>query len=546
MNFYRNRLLISIVLTSGFVFGQQLAGLEDVVSVAENVQSDEVIDCGKQWINHTQKLIESQQMHYINSWSVRELFILVSQEHYPQTAYEVLEKFFPYLSTKSIMYLIAKLSSEFEKSMYLKKLLETTSHEQVDLWKFKNALKHLSDQERDDLINILMETFFDALTDTQITAVITYLSEEKKEKYLAKLITKNSFVAACSDRSVKGPLFSQYTTKHISTILNCIYSAYATEFRALENTSVKMKKLEQLFNKLVQFTAQEYKKGNIVLYHGQQSQWPFLELLFNELCIIRYGIPAPHDFVRLRFTKKALLTDDEVTHIRTHGITYHTFDKYRFKVLFSNLHVLANYRGSNSFLYVATNLDQTVYYNRFPFKEGIQDLFTEFRLSDVYDFLIQEDQDVFVKLYELYNAAIKADGNIGRLIAISIPTELAKKITYSTRSGAGLNPIFINGNFTTDVVEIAQHFDQVPFENEYCVIISKEISSPAQAYKAQIKMMSCDGVDQTSETWITFKNQMKIFSEFVLQKHKEPRPDFLEKLYNNIQKCVGKLIVRVM
>lgn len=492
-------------------------------------------------------LLNSKRLATLSCWFLERVFSKLWSYETDECAAAILDNLFEQISTKGIVYLIAKLSLETEKITYLKKLLESKTHEQVDLLKFKNALQALSFQERDYLIKLLLENFFDTLSDAQVAAIITYLSEEKKAAWLEKLIRKHSFVALCvNNRAAKGPLFSNYASKHVATILDCVYSTYATEFKALANTSVKMKNLEQMFKKLVQFTAQEYKKGNIVFYHGQQSQWPFLEMLFNELCTIRYGLKtSPQDFVRFRFTQKSLLTDAEVQEIRTYGITYYTFQKYRFKVLFTNLHVLANYRGSNSFLYVASNLDQAVRLGRFDFGKGIEDIFTEFSLTQEYQFLLSEDPTVFDALYDAYNESIQEQGNIGRLIAISVPQAEAKRLSYSTRSGAGLEYLLINNNWTTDVVEIANNFDQVPFENEFCVILSKEISNPAEAYKTGVRMVSFDAIDESCQKFVDFKIRFRALSERICKKYTEPKPDLVQELYDKIKIYVGYLATQV-
>ncbi len=394
----------------------------------------------------------------------------------------------------------------------------------------------------------LLATYFLQLDDpVRIVNLLSHSTHENYKKMWAKkLLKKTSLVTLLTNRLTKGPLFSSYSDRHACQLLNEFYIPYTIYLESIADSSLKLKKLTEMLTKLADFTEAEYKKGNIVLFHGQQSQWPFLERWFNELCAIKYGVGAPQQFVRLRFTQKIVLTDQQVQEIRRDGVTDTTYAEYRPKVLFSNLHVLANDAGSNSLLYVAGNYDQIVYNSEHSvITDPLQKIFKEFGFTQEYKKLMREDEKLFELLYELYNELVKEQGNIGRLIAFSLPQSFAKELVYSTTIGGPLCPIKINGKLTTDVVEIAQYFDQVPFANEYCIILSKEITNPAEAYKAQIKMMTFDALDRSSEAYTKYSTQFKALSDKVAALYQELHPEMAEKIKANIKNCIGVAASRV-
>ncbi len=494
------------------------------------------------------KLLESKKLTRMQYFFIHQLFAGLSTASADRLACTLFDNFFDSLSTRSSVFLLAKVDSVSQRTDYLKKILGSKKCETLEDQKLRALPACIDGAHRDWFTWYLLESCFDTLNDGQTASLTSYLSDTYKNVWTEKLLKKNSFVAALKTRSAKGPLFSAYVNNNVISIFDCIYDSYSysTYFSALGDSNVKLKKLEQMLTQLADFSEQEYKKGNIVLFHGQQSQWPFLEQWFNELCHIKYGISAPQKFVRLRFTEKTILTDAEVTYLRDNGVGYwgtSTFKQYRSKVLFANLHVLANHSGSNSFVYVASNSDQTASESNSVIEENLKKIFAEFGLQDDYAKLRLEESEAFLKLYKLYNEGIKDQGNIGRMLAISIPKTTAAKLAYSTTSGGPLQPIMINGKLTTDVVEISENFDQVPFANEYCIILAKEMCNPAHANNVGIKMVTFDSIDHNSAKFIEFKNEFKSLSNRVRRKYKDKRPSF--SINGNIKNCVGYAASRV-
>jgi hypothetical protein len=107
-----------------------------------------------------------------------------------------------------------------------------------------------------------------------------------------------------------------------------------------------------------------------------------------------------------------------------------------------------------------------------------------------YDALIKEMPTLFTDLYGAYKKDVIARGDIGRLIAISMSKDVAQRLAYSSTFGGPHKSIDIDGEPTVDVAKIAEKYEQAPFENEHCVIMSKEMTDPYNALEAGIKMVS--------------------------------------------------------
>jgi|GEM_PF-6514991 len=389
------------------------------------------------------------------------------------------EKSFDSLKNEHITCMVQRLSCEEDKACYIKKFIDGgkySTFEPAQLGKFCGPFAQP-----------ILEKSFDGLTERQIGALIPHLSESVQSEWFKKLVTseKATFLSVCAPTvPVQGPLFSGYSLTRLSQILGWMadgdgYTSY------LKNKESR----EHFFKRITNFTEGEYLKGRVVLYHGQNDLWAFLEKMFKALLLIK-GVSTPEKFVWLRLTLKALLTDKQVAEIRAYGAygkSGKEFDNYRFKLLFTNLHLLANDWGSNSLLYVLSNMDQSAG-KRFDFDEGIGNLFAELDMMEIYKKLRTEDPDLFNRLYDLYKAEVLTRGAVGRLIAFSLRRSVAQELCCPTASGAGVHPLKINGKWTTDITEIADHFSQVPDRNEFFLIADKRITDPQEAAQAGVIM----------------------------------------------------------
>ena len=403
----------------------------------------------------------------------------LTNEQKNRFALKKLKKSFDILSGEHIACMVQRLSCEKGKACYVEKFIDSRKYitfEPGQLEKFCGSFAQP-----------ILEKSFDSLSELQVGVLIPRLPLLLQAEWFKKLVSseKTTFLSLCSPTTpTQGPLFSNYSLTRLPRILGWMaHERYHTSY--LKNK----KSREHFFDRIIKFTEGEYHKDRIVLYHGQNDLWAFLEKIFKTLLLIK-GVETPEKFVWLRFTLRELLTEEQVAEIRAHG-TYgksgQEFKTYRFKMFFTNLHLLANQSGSNSLLYTLSNSDQSAG-SRFDFDKGMSDLFAELDMMEVYKKLRTEDHDLFNRLYDLYKKEVYARGGVGRLIAFSLPRSSARALCYPTVSGGGVRPLKINGELTTDITKISDHFSQVPDLNEFALIADKRITDPKEAAQAGVVM----------------------------------------------------------
>jgi hypothetical protein len=107
--------------------------------------------------------------------------------------------------------------------------------------------------------------------------------------------------------------------------------------------------MKTILKKLIPFTAQEYQKGNLVFFHGQNAQWAYLERWLNAL---EKRAPSK-DFVRIRSTGKTV-SHYKVHELRVQGITNSKDEDLIFP---ASLHVLTIGCDSCPLVHTAGNYD---------------------------------------------------------------------------------------------------------------------------------------------------------------------------------------------
>jgi len=411
-------------------------------------------------------------------------------------AIKLLDQFFESSSAFTIAFLLGHV---FERKDLSKKSCSETGNEEVRKKcfqrllssgkleveiKLKDTLERLEKNEQVFVASNLLSKK-DSVSYGQAMMLAGFLQKGEKEAWLKENnVFWRSWVSG--DPKAVGPLFSKdFLSLNDKSIFNYV----------LENPLLigeKIPHIKVMISNVARFTEEQYRQGKIVFFHGQHDQWAFLAGIFNDLISIKDGQSVPEDFVRLRFQERPVIeSDDEVRTTREQGIPdRQTFKDIWFHLLFTNLHLFANREGSNTLFYFLQNYDQTIKDQRFDFDEGIKKLFSELDMLSEYDALIKKSPTVFADLYGAYKKDVVARGNIGRLIAISMPKGVAKQLAYSTTSGGPHKHIYIDGKKTVDVVDIADNYGQAPFLNEYCVIMSKEMTDPYNALQAGIKMAS--------------------------------------------------------
>ncbi len=412
-------------------------------------------------------------------WVIKAIFDFLPSKQQAPFASLFLEKSFDNLTIDTIIYLLKKLPIE-DRATWVKLLIENWRNSffnLIDL--FETSIPQ---EQQGSLALLFLEKQFDALDNLSIMYLITTLSFEADKKksyrcqeYQKKLITRDPSLSTFTPRQTLGPLLSiKFVRKQLLNEVNFLMFYEAEKER------------QNIINKIISFAAQEYSKGKIVLFHGQHDQWGFLEKCFKALLKIKYNKVTPKDFTWIRFTEQALLSDKETVEIRKNGITLKTYDKFH-TILFTNLHLLANDTGSNSLFYTFSNSDNTLK-SQFDFDNNIRDQFLELNMEQEFDQLQSSNKGIFASLYKLYKKEVIARGDIGRLIAISLPKDSASQLCYPTESSALLNPIVIDAERTTDISKIAENYDQVDFFNEHALILSDRITNPEKAASAGIVM----------------------------------------------------------
>jgi hypothetical protein len=439
---------------------------------------------------YTKKLIESKNIENLDPETLNELFKPFPEEERSRLASLFLEKSCNSLlesgSLRALPIFINQLSSETEKANYLHQVIESRKIETFDADQIERMLKPLSPEAQIHWALSFLEGSYGELPDATLKNLINYCPEGLKEFWFEEFAKKNNFLNSFISELTQGPLFSfEFIMKHHAQIMGTFSNKDEAE------------KAETLIKKAGIFAAQEYAKGNIVLFHGQHDQWAFFEKIFKALLKIKYNTPISKNYAWVRFIEQALLSDEEVAEIRRDGVTGSTYTKYRPKVLFTNLHLLANHRGSNSLQYVLSNSDQSA---KDQFDATIsKNQFIELGMEPEYKQLQAEDPQLFENLYQLHKKEVLARGNVGRLIGISLPKKSASELCYSTESRGPLHPHTINDEKTTDITTIAENYDQVGFHNEHALILSDLITNPEKAAAAGISMETFTS-DQTEES----------------------------------------------
>ncbi len=80
------------------------------------------------------------------------------------------------------------------------------------------------------------------------------------------------------------------------------------------------------------------------------------------------------------------------------------------------------------------------------------------------------------------------------MLAISIPEALVPELVYSAGVGGYKNPLTINKEKTSNPVTIAKHFEQVPREHQFVLILTKKVLNHNNAQKAGITVKAFDPV----------------------------------------------------
>lgn len=245
---------------------------------------------------------------------------------------------------------------------------------------------------------------------------------------------------------------------------------------------------EGLLPDLADYVAPEYQKERIVFFHGQRAIWMFLEKIYRKLYEMTFHKKFPKNFVPLRFTLHSSLIEEDLERIMAQTAPFRN-DPYRHSLLFVNLHLDAGNHGQNSLVYATENFDQktnNVDDNNYSFIHSfLVEMFKEFRLEALYQTLTERTPDLFMKLKNTFDEAITDQGYYGRLLVISMPRPLARKLSYFAS---------IDGTYLgiSDTVTFADRYPHVHYQNAFVLMLTEELINPEAAIKAGVKIVGFD------------------------------------------------------
>jgi len=467
----------------------------------------------KKW--YAQKLIETKNIEFLDPQHINALFLNFPEKERSDLASLFLKRSFNTLlesgTLAALPTIMSQLSCKIERADYLYQVIESKKIESFDAYTIDTMFKSLSPEAQAQWALLLLEESYVDLQDPNHSFInlIQYCPEGLKGFWFEEFAKKNKLLGSFISELTQGPFFSfEFILNHHQKIMSVL-------------DRNRKEEAETLIKNAAIFAEKEYAKGNLVLFHGQHDQWAFFEKTFKALLKIKYNKITPENFTWLRFTEQALLSDTEVAEIQKDGVTRQTYNKYRPKVLFTNLHLLANHPGSNSLDYVLSNSDQTA--DDFFDFTIIENQFVELGMEQEYEQLQEEDPLLFKKLYDLYKKEVVARGNIGRLVGISLPKDIASKLCYATASRASLKPHLINGEQTTDITKIAEFYDQVGFYNEHALLLSDLFTNPEKAAKAGVFMetVSSEPTEESKKYAAELEAEFAKTMNHVEQVHKE-------------------------
>jgi len=471
---------------------------------------------------HLQKLIETKNIEKLAPQHINALFLNFPEKERSDLASLFLKRSFNTLLESRYLHalptIMSHLSCKTERVDYLYQVIESKKIKSFNDFKIFTMLNLLSAKVQTQWALLLLEESYGddpENTNYSLMTLIEYCPEGLKDFWLEEFIKKNKILRSFISELAQGPFFSfEFIRKYHPEIRHVL--------RDKCNNVYKEKEAETITKNVSSFAEKEYAKGNIVLFHGQHDQWAFFEKIFKTLLKIKYNKIIQEKYTWLRFTEQALLSDTEVAKIRKDGVISETYTHYRPKVLFTNLHLLANYEGSNSLAYVLSNNDQTTLHNEFDLTI-IKNQFIELGMEQEYEQLQEEDPLLFKKLYDLYKKEVLARGNIGRLVGISLPKDIASKLCYPTTSGAYLIPHSINGEKTTDITKIAEFYDQVDFYNEHALLLSDLFTNPEKATAAGIvmKTFTSEPTEESKKCAAEFEGEFAKIMDRIEQLYKE-------------------------
>lgn len=330
---------------------------------------------------------------------------------------------------------------------------------------------------------------------------VMQLSEANKTKWIERFEREN-YNALTQAPPSTGPLFSNHLEKHNK-------AGFLIKSMGNEN-------FYNLLPAIVDYVEQQYSKKRIVLFHGQSSDWIFLEKLYHRLYEQKQGAKTASDYRFLRFTDHSSLSKKDVGQLQQQGVSYHYQDPLHRKentILFTNLHPFINDAGGNSWLFALDNRD---FSGTDRIDQMLPTIFKNLNLTKACERLQKEYPLALTELKELFDAAIKEQGRYGQLLVISLEEKLAKKLTYSTDPDGRPEHHLSNQKLTKSTVDLAKNPNEAPSNHQHALILSEEIINPKAAQKAGVQIVSFDPVAYwRTEKYCAFEKKLDEVVELI-------------------------------
>jgi len=463
--------------------------------------------------HHIEKFVKNGSLEKVSFSNIKNIFYSLAFKQQSSVALLFLQKSFDTLDESCTSYLIRKLSAKKDQLFYIDRFFKTKKIEKTNPEGIDDLFSPFSPEEKNQWATAFLEKSFDRLSNSSAIILVDYCSKESQEFWIKKIAKKHSlFNLLIIDEAILGPLFSTpYTIETIRT-LNII-DGLGEKKVAIASHIIKEVSL---------FTAEEYKKENVVLYHGQSSQWAFFEQIFAALSHITNGTQFPENFVSLRHQLHPPVANNEIIEIRENGYPQSNCWKFQ-KLLFTTLHLFSNQFGGNPLLNAIVNHDLSK--NGTQMKTYIHGLFLSLGLEKEYEQLEHENPNFINHLITFYEKTIAAKENVGRVIAISIPPSIAENLCFFTSSLGALKPLTIKGKKTTSVVEISKNFSEVPADriDESCLILCETITNPEKAATAGIvmKTFTSEPTEESKKCAAEFEGEFAKIMDRIEQLYKE-------------------------
>ncbi len=292
-------------------------------------------------------------------------------------------------------------------------------------------------------------------------------------------------------------------------------------FRLLSSSS-NSPSFYNLLGPTIEHAQEQFAQDRLIFFHTHASHWILLEKLYRKLSALK-TTPTPADFIHLRYQQHSSLSNNEIKEIRKNGMRYN--DKKGIKtepIIFTNVHIAANDYTNNSWHFALDNRD---FAGTSRIDQMLSTIFKNLNISKAYERLKKEYPQALTELKELFDAAIKGQGECGQLLVISLPEELAEQCTYSTDPEGRPNYHYLVNKklTTTSTVALAKNHDLADFKNQHALILIEQILNPKVAQKAYVTIKSFDPVAYwRTEKYCAFEKKLDEVVELLKELETKP------------------------